>query len=110
MNNNTVAKLVKTHGTANNSTDYTPVFVNQSARDTSSSQTTGIGYYTATWFGVHNPQATAKVVTIWTVDQGISGSGVDVRILPGETFYATLSKLTVDSDMVLLGIPTTFSR
>ena len=108
--NNIVAKLVKKHGTANNSTDYTPVFTTQSTRDTASDPTSGVGYFTDTWFGVHNPQSTAQTVTIWTVDQGPSGSGVDVRILPGETFYATLAKITVAADMVLLGIPTTFSR
>lgn len=108
--NTTVAKLVKKHGTANNSTNYTPIFTSQSTRDTASDATTGVGYFTDTWFGVHNPQATAQTVTVWTVDQGTGGSGVDVRILPGETFYATLSKLTVAADMVLLGIPTTFSR
>lgn len=108
--NNIVAKLIKKHGISNNSTDYTPIFTTQSTRDTATDATTGVGYFTDTWFGVHNPQSTVQLVKVWTVDQGTAGSGVDVRILPGETFYATLSKLTVAADMVLLGIPTTFSR
>jgi hypothetical protein len=49
-------------------------------------------------------------VTVWTVDQGVSGSGVTVRINPGETFYSTISKITVSGDVILLGIPTTFIR
>lgn len=109
MNHTVVAKLLKTHGVANNSNVYTPTFVNQSGRSEAVNDK-GVGYFTDTWFGVHNPQATAQSVTIWTADQGTGGSGVVVRINPGETFYAVIAKLTVSADVTLLGIPTTFSR
>ena len=107
--NTTVAKLLKTHTTANNSNNYTPTFVSQAGMSQGSNDT-GVGYYTDTWFGIHNPSAAAQTVTVWTVDQGTSGAGAIVRILPGETFYATISKITVSADVVLLGIPTIFSR
>ena len=107
--NSTVPKLLKKHGVANNATIYTPVFTNQSAREVGLNDT-GVGYYTDTWFGIHNPSGTAQTVTVWTVDQGTSGDGVTVRINPGETFYSVISKITVSADVILLGIPTTFSR
>lgn len=107
--NTIVPKLLKKHGSADNATVYTPVFTSQAARENSLNDT-GVGYYTDTWFGVHNPGSTAQTVTIWTVDQGTGGSGVTVRINPGETFYAIIAKLTVSADVILVGIPTTFSR
>lgn len=107
--NTIVPKLLKKHGIADNATIYTPVFTSQAARENNLNDT-GVGYFTDTWFGVHNPSATAQTVVIWTVDQGTNGSGVTVRINPGETFYATIAKLTVSADVILVGIPTTFSR
>lgn len=104
-----VPKLLKKHGVADNATIYTPTFTSQATRENSLNDT-GIGYYTDTWFGIHNPSSTEQTVTVWTVDQGTDGSGVTVRINPGETFYAIISKLTVSADVILLGIPTTFSR
>lgn len=108
--NSIIAKVLKTHTSSNNTNDYTPVFVNQG--NVSNSPTyTGVGYYTDTIFGVHNPSTSAITVGLSTISQGTAGS-VNVRIQPGETFYATVSKVTVDSGVtvVLLGIPTTFSR
>ena len=113
MNHTIVAKLLKTHTDANNSLDYTPTFVNGSNRGLNSANDTGIGYYTDTWYGVHNPSGSAITVTaVKTADQGTSGSGVSIRINAGETFYAVISKITVGAGVtvVLLGIPTTFSR
>lgn len=111
MNHTVVAKLLKTHTDSNNSTDYTPTFVNGSNREKDVNDT-GIGYYTDTWYGIHNPSTSAISVTVKTADQGTGGSGVIVRINPGETFYSVISKITVGSGVtvVLLGIPTTFSR
>ena len=107
--NSIIAKVLKTHTDSNNSNDYTPVFVNQGK--TSTTDYTGVGYYTDTIFGIHNPSASAITVGLSTVSQGTAGS-VTVRIQPGETFYATVSKVTVTSGVtvVLLGMPTTFSR
>lgn len=107
--NTTVAKLLKTHTSSNNSNNYTPTFVSRAGMSQTANDT-GVGYYTDTWFGIHNPGSTAQSVTVWTVDQGTSGNGVTVRINPGETFYSTISKITVSADVILLGIPTTFSR
>jgi hypothetical protein len=104
-----IPKLLKKHGTANNSTIYTPVFTSTGKRENLINDT-GVGYYTDTWYGIHNPSDTAITVTVWTVDQGTDGNGVTVRINPGDTFYVTIAKLTVSSDVILLGIPTTFSR
>ena len=111
MNHSLIGKLLKNHGTGDNSNDYTPTFVSDSARSTNANDT-GIGYYTPTWFGIHNPNSTDQTVTVWTVDQGTGGAGVTVRIKAGETFYATVSKLTVAVDvvLVLLGTYTTFTR
>lgn len=111
MNHTVVAKLLKTHTDSNNTTDYTPTFVNQSNRETDTNSK-GVGYYTDTWYGIHNPSASAISVTVKTADQGTAGSGVIVRINAGETFYSVISKITVGAGVtvVLLGIPTTFSR
>jgi hypothetical protein len=111
MNHTVVAKLLKTHTDSNNSTDYTPTFVNGSSREINANDT-GIGYYTDTWYGIHNPSGSAISVTVKTADQGFSGTGAVVRINAGETFYSVISKITVGSGVtvVLLGIPTTFSR
>ena len=112
MNHSVVAKLLKTHTDSNNSTNYTPAFVNGSSREINANDT-GIGYYTDTWYGVHNPSGSAITVTeVKTADQGTSGAGVSIRINAGETFYAVISKITVGAGVtvVLLGIPTTFSR
>lgn len=107
--NTIVAKLLMKHTSTQNATDYTPIFTTTATRENAVNDT-GVGYFTDTWFGIHNPGASAITVTVWTVDQGISGTGVTVKINVGETFYATISKLTVSSDVILLGIPTTFSR
>ena len=112
MNQTVVAKLLKTHTDANNAVDYTPSFVNGSNRGLNNANDTGVGYYTDTWYGIHNPSGSAITLTVKTADQGPSGAGVTVRINAGETFYAVISKITVGSGatVVLLGIPTTFSR
>jgi hypothetical protein len=109
--NTIVAKILKTHTDSNNSIDYTPVFVNQGARDITANDT-GVGYFTDTFFGIHNPSGSAITVTVKTAAQGITGDGVTVRINAGETFYSIISKITVGSEVtvVLLGIPSTFSR
>lgn len=111
MNHALVAKLLKTHTDADNSTDYTPTFVNQSGRDSGAVET-GVGYFTDTWFGIHNPSASPISVTVKTAAQGTAGSGVVVRINAGETFYSVISTISVGSGVtvVLLGIPSTFSR
>jgi len=111
MNHTIVAKLLKTHTDSNNSMDYTPTFENGSSREINANDT-GIGYYTDTWYGIHNPSGSAISVTVKTADQGFSGTGAVVRINAGETFYSVISKITVGSGVtvVLLGIPTTFSR
>ena len=108
--NSAVPKLIKKHGVANNSTIYTPVFEPAPSKRKTNLNDTGVGYYTDTWYGIHNPGSTAQTVTVWTVDQGTDGAGVAVKINPGDTFYCVFSKINVTADVVLLGIPTTFSR
>jgi hypothetical protein len=112
MNHSSVAKLLKTHTDSNNSVDYTPAFVNGSNRGLNNANDTGVGYFTDTWYGIHNPSGSAISVTVKTADQGTAGTGAIVRINAGETFYAVISKITVGAGVtvVLLGIPTTFSR
>jgi hypothetical protein len=109
--NTIIAKLVKTHTDSDNGIDYSPIFVNQSAR-TINSGDTGVGYFTNTFFGIHNPASSAITVNVKTAEQGITGDGVDVRINPGETFYSVISKITVESGVtvVLLGTPTGINR
>ncbi len=108
--NTSIAKILKTHTDSDNGTNYSPVFVNQG--DINNGANSSIGYYTATFFGIHNPSSSAITVNVKTADQGITGDGVDVRINSGETFYTIISKITVDSGVtvVLLAIPTNFSR
>jgi hypothetical protein len=110
---NTVSTLLKNHTDSNNSNDYTPRFINASPNV--SANVTGNGYYTDTWYGIHNPSGSARTVKIWTVDQGypVGGAGgASVRINAGETFYTTLARVEVGSGVtvVLLGIQTNFSR
>jgi len=109
--NTTIAKILKTHTDSDNGTNYTPVFVNQSSRNITDLDT-GVGYYTDTFFGIHNPNSSAVTVNVKTAAQGISGDGVDVRINAGDTFYAVISKITVANGVTvaLLAIPSTFSR
>jgi len=109
MNHSLIGKLLKTHGTGDNATDYSPTFVSDMTRN-SNVNDTGTGYYTPTWFGIHNPSASDQTVTVWTIDQGTGGSGVTVRIKAGDTFYASVAKLTVSANVVLLGTYTTFTR
>ena len=108
--NNIVAKILKTHTDAENGTDYTPIFVNQG--DINNGPSSSVGYFTETFFGIHNPGSSAISVTVKTAEQGTGGSGVTVRINAGETFYSIISKITVGGGVTvtLLGIPTNFSR
>ena len=111
--NSTVPRLLKTHsGDTNNSTDYTPAFVSQSPDTANPANLTGVGYFTPTWFGIHNPETAFQTVTVWTIDQGTDGVGVTVRINAGETFYSTIAKLTVAAghSVTLIGVNTTQSR
>ena len=99
-----VAETIRTHVSPTNDDNiYSPVFVNQDARDTRVDG--GVGYYTPIYFGVHNGTGSAVTVTVWTVDQGPGGSGVSVVINSGDTFFAKISKINVTSGttVVLLG-------
>ena len=97
-----VAQFLKTHTSANNSTDYTPVFTDLSGagRETPGGS---IGSYSPAYFGVHNPSNTGLSITVWTVDQGTSGAGATVYLTAGSTFYARIAKLTVSANVTLLG-------
>jgi hypothetical protein len=108
--NTIIAKLVKTHTDSNNGIDYSPIFVSQS--NINDGITGSVGYFTNTFFGIHNPSSSAITVNIKTAEQGITGDGVDVRINSGETFYTVISKITVESGVtvVLLGTPTGINR
>jgi len=94
-----IAKFIKTHTASDSTALYTPTFTNGSGRGDSNGS---IGTWSPNWFAVHNPSATAKSVTIWTVDQGTSGSGVVAYLLGGGTFYANIAKITVGSGSVTL--------
>ena len=99
-----IAKILKTHGSSNNSTDYTPVFTDLSGHG---SPDGSVGSWSPNYFGVHNPSGTAQSVTVWTVDQGTSGTGATVYLTAGSTFYARIAKLTVSSNVTLLGTTNT---
>jgi hypothetical protein len=102
---NVIAKYVQKH--ANNATIYTPVFTdtNPSGAILNDGIPGSIGTMSPTWFGVHNCAASAQDVTVWTVVQGTSGTGVTIKIPAGGTFYCQVAKLTaaVDGTIVLLG-------
>jgi hypothetical protein len=98
-----IARYLKTHTSSDNATNYTPTFTDGSGFG---SATGSIGTWTPNYFGVHNP-TTAQDVTIWTVDQGTSGSGVTVHLLKGSTFYARIAKITVSGNVTLLGTTNT---
>ena len=93
------AKYLKTHTSANNSTDYTPVFTDASYNNTPGGS---IGSISPSYYGVHNYSANQDV-TIWTIDQGTSGSGATIRINQGDTFFAHIAKISVTNPVVLLG-------
>jgi hypothetical protein len=99
-----IARYLKTHTSSDTSTNYTPAFTDGSGFG---SATGSVGTWTPNYFGVHNPAAFAQDVTIWTVDQGTSGSGALVHIAEGATFYARIAKIEVVSDVVLLGTTNT---
>ncbi len=100
-----VAKFVQKH--TDNNTIYTPVFTdtNPGGAVLNSGIPGSVGTYSPSWFGVHNAAAVAQDVTVWTIAQGTSGTGVTVKILAGQTFYAQIAKLTaaIDGTIVLLG-------
>lgn len=104
MSNLLIAKYLKSHAAANNSTSYAPAWVNQDARPADVGSGLGsTGYYSPIYFGIHNPGGTAITVTLFTINQGTSGGGCVVKINAGETFYATIAKVTVSgSDTVVL--------
>jgi hypothetical protein len=89
-----IAKFIKTHANANNGEIYKPTFIDGSGHGDSNGS---IGTWSPNWFAVHNPSATPQSVTIWTVDQGTSGSGSVVYLVGGGTFYTNITKLTVGS-------------
>ena len=97
------ARYLKSHTSGDTATDYTPTFTDGSGFGT----TTGsIGTWSPNYFGVHNP-STAQDVTIWTVEQGTSGSGATVHLLKGSTFYARIAKIQVSNTVTLLGTTNT---
>jgi hypothetical protein len=97
------ARYLKTHTSSDTSTDYTPTFTDGSGFG---SATGSLGTWTPNYFGVHNPSA-AQDVTIWTVEQGTSGSGATVHLLKGSTFYARIAKIQVTGNVTLLGTTNT---
>lgn len=99
-----IAKILKTHTTGDNSTDYTPVFTDLSGHGSVGGS---IGSWSPNYFGVHNPTNTGQSVTVWTVDQGTSGTGATVYLTGGSTFYARIAKLTVSANVTLLGTTNT---
>ena len=95
---NNVANLLKNHTSANNGNDYEPIY-DESTNSLS-----------PTWFAIHNPGTSPTTITVWTIDQGDSGSGVDISINGGDTFYVYFKKITVSTDVVLIGRYSNMSR
>jgi len=100
-----IAKFLQKH--SNNNTLYAPVFTdtNPGGAILNSGIPGSIGVMSPSWFGIHNSAAITQDVTLWTVAQGVDGTGVAIKILAGATFYAQIAKLTapVDGTIVLLG-------
>jgi hypothetical protein len=89
-----IARFIKTHAFAQNSSNYTPTFTDGSGRGDA---TGSIGSWTPNWFAIHNPSGTAQSVTVWTLDQGTGGAGCTVYLPAGAIFYVNIAKITVGS-------------
>jgi hypothetical protein len=93
-----IPKFLKTHGSANNTALYTPAFTDGSGHKDSNGS---IGTWSPNWFGIHNPDpATGRSVTVWTVDQGTSGTGSTVYLSPGATEYVNIAKLQISAGFI----------
>jgi len=99
-----IPKFLKTHTSGNTNVNYIPAFTDGSNQN---SPAGSIGTWTPNWFGIHNPSATGQAVTVWTVDQGTSGSGSTVFIAGGDTVYVNIAKVQSTSNVTLLGTTNT---
>jgi hypothetical protein len=104
-----IPSILKNHSSSNNNVLYTAVFVNQDARGFSSGETGGVGYYTPTFFGIHNPTTSGVEVKVWTPSQGTAGTaGAQLYVQPGATVYSKIAKVEVGTGvtLTLFGAPT----
>jgi hypothetical protein len=101
-----IARILKTHTDGENSTDYTPVFTDNSGKGRET-PLGSIGSYTPSYFGIHNCGTSGQSVTVWTLDQGTSGDGAGVYLPAGDTFYTRIAKVEVDSGKVVTLLGTT---
>ena len=101
-----IAKYLTSHQYSSNSNSYVPTWTNTDARQPVVTNGT-MGYYTPVYFGIHNPSSSSQTVTVWTIAQGSTGSGVSVNIPAGGIFYASIAKINVTNGntVVLLGSP-----
>jgi len=103
-----IAKILSSHvGTSSNSKNYAPVFVNQDNMNPAIGEVGGIGYYTPNYIGIHNPSTSGVFAQVWTVFQGTSGTGANIYLPAGSTFYTNICQINVASGVTLtvLGIP-----
>jgi hypothetical protein len=96
-----VARYITRHiPTGDNTNLYTPTFTDNSGHGTVGGS---IGTWTPTYFAVHNPQDSAVTATVWTVDQGTSGTGAKIYLPAGGTVYVNVAKITPSAEVTLFG-------
>ena len=95
-----VARYITRHTSPGDNTNlYTPTFTDESGHGTVGGS---IGTWSPTYFGVHNPAASGTVTaTVWTVDQGTSGTGAKIAIDSGQTVYVNVAKIVPDTNVTL---------
>lgn len=107
-----IPSILKNHDSTSNNVLYTATFVNQDARGFKAGEVGGVGYYTPTFFGIHNPTTSGVSIKLWTPSQGTGGTagtgGSAFYIQAGDTIYAKIAKIEVGTGVTLtvLGAPT----
>lgn len=96
-----VARYVLKHTKTNDDgRNYTPTFTDESGHGTVGGS---IGTWTPTYFAVHNPSGSTITGTVWTVDQGTSGTGAPFAIPAGGTVYVTVARIEPSANVTLFG-------
>jgi hypothetical protein len=98
-----VARYITRHVAPGDNTNlYSPTFTDGSGHGTVGGS---IGTWSPTYFAVHNPASTAVTATVWTVDQGTSGTGAQIYLPGGSTVYVNVAKIvpTTSVELTLFG-------
>ena len=96
-----VARYVLRHRSGtDDGNNYTPTFTDQSGHGTVGGS---IGTWSPTYFAVHNSHSAEVTATVWTVDQGTSGTGALLRLPVGSTTYVNIARIVPSNNVTLFG-------